>query len=79
LIAGFEQEMRGICAYLELDWMASMGEFAHRVQAREHATPSTAQLSRGLVTSATAQWRNYESQLAPAMPLLKPWIEQFGG
>jgi len=78
LVADFEQEMRGICAYLDLDWMAGMGEFAHRVQAREHATPSTAQLSRGLVTSATAQWRNYESQLAPAMPLLKPWIEQFG-
>jgi hypothetical protein len=79
LVAGFEQEMRGICAYLDLDWMASMGEGAHRVQAREHATPSTAQLSRGLVTSATAQWRSYESQLAPAMPLLKPWIERFGG
>ena len=79
LVAGFEQEMRSICAYLDLDWMAGMGEFAHRVQAREHATPSTAQLSRGLVTSATAQWRNYESQLAPAMPLLKPWIERFGG
>jgi hypothetical protein len=56
-----------------------MGDFAGRVQAREHATPSAAQLSQGLLTSATAQWRNYESQLAPAMPLLKPWIEQFGG
>ena len=78
LIADFEQEMRGICDYLSLDWMPSMGEFAHRVQAREHATPSTAQLSQGLVTSATAQWRNYEPHLKPVLPALKPWIERLG-
>jgi tetratricopeptide (TPR) repeat protein len=78
LIANFEQEMRAICDILELEWMDSMGQFAQRVQAREHATPSTAQLSQGLVTSATAQWHHYESQLAPALPALKPWIERLG-
>jgi tetratricopeptide (TPR) repeat protein len=78
LIANFEQEMRGICDYLSLDWMASMGEFAHRVQTREHATPSTAKLSQGLVSSATAQWRNYESHLQAVLPALRPWIERLG-
>ena len=78
LIANFEQEMRGICDYLSLDWMPSMGEFAHRVQAREHATPSTAQLSQGLVSAATAQWRNYESHLQAVLPALGPWIERLG-
>jgi hypothetical protein len=78
LIADFELEMRGICATLRLDWMPSMGEFAERVQAREHATPSTAQLSQGLVTSATAQWRHYEAHLASVLPVLKPWIERLG-
>jgi Sulfotransferase family len=78
LIANFEQEMRAICDILELEWMDSMGQFAQRVQAREHATPSTAQLSQGLITSATAQWHHYESQLAPALPALKPWIERLG-
>jgi hypothetical protein len=55
-----------------------MGEFGDRAQAREHATPSTAQLSRGLDTSATAQWRNYEPQVRAAFPPLEPWIERFG-
>jgi tetratricopeptide (TPR) repeat protein len=76
LIAHFEREMRSICDYVGLEWMPGMGEFAGRVQNREHATPSTAQLSQGLVTSATAQWRHYESQLAPAFPALAPWIER---
>jgi tetratricopeptide (TPR) repeat protein len=78
LIANFEQEMRCICAYVGLEWLPSMGEFAQRVQVREHATPSTAQLSKGLITSATAQWRHYESHLAPALPALKPWLERLG-
>jgi tetratricopeptide (TPR) repeat protein len=78
LVANFEQEMRAICDTLGLDWLDSMGQFAQRVQTREHATPSTAQLSQGLVTSATAQWRHYESQLAPAFPALNPWIERLG-
>jgi tetratricopeptide (TPR) repeat protein len=78
LIADFEAEMRAICDSVGLEWLGSMGEFAQRVQEREHATPSTAQLSQGLVTSATAQWRHYESQLAPALPALKPWIERLG-
>jgi sulfotransferase family protein len=78
LIANFEQQMRGICAYLDLEWLPSMGEFAQRVQVRENATPSTAQLSQGLITSATAQWRHYEAHLLPALPALKPWIEGLG-
>ena len=78
LVSDFEQEMRGICAYLQIDWLASMGDFAERVRAREHATPSTAQLSQGLVTSATAQWQHYAAQLEPALPVLQPWMERLG-
>jgi hypothetical protein len=63
---------------LSLDWIASMADFGHRVQGREHATPSTAQLSQGLFTSATAQWRHYEPHLEPALAALKPWIERLG-
>ena len=61
-----------------LEWQETMGDFAQRVQAREHSTPSTAQLSRGLVTSAIAQWRNYEPHLRSVLPVLQPWMERFG-
>jgi len=78
LVAGFEGEMRSVCEYIGLEWVAGMGEFGDRAQAREHATPSTAQLSQGLVTSATAQWRNYEPQIRTALPVLEPWMNRFG-
>jgi hypothetical protein len=78
LVAGFEREMRGVCEFIGLEWMAGMGEFGDRAQAREHATPSTAQLSRGLVTSATGQWRHYEPQIRTALAPLEPWMKRFG-
>jgi tetratricopeptide (TPR) repeat protein len=78
LVAGFEQEIRGVCDFVGLEWSADMADFAGRVQSREHATPSTAQLTRGLVTSATAQWRHYEVYLQPARPALTPWLQRFG-
>jgi len=78
LVAGFESEMRSVCEFIGLEWVAGMGEFGGRAQSREHATPSTAQLSQGLVTSATGQWRHYELQLRTVLPLLEPWMNRFG-
>jgi tetratricopeptide (TPR) repeat protein len=78
LVAGFEGEMRSVCEFIGLEWVAGMGEFGDRVQTREHATPSTAQLSQGLVMSATGQWRHYEPQIRTALPLLEPWMNRFG-
>jgi len=77
VVAQFAGEMRGICEFIGVPWVNDLENFAQRVQAREHATPSTAQLSRGLVNTATNHWRHYEAQIAPLLPVLEPWIERF--
>lgn len=78
LVTDLTQEMRGICGFLGLEWADGMGDFAARVQAREHATPSTAQLARGLDRSGMEQWRNYLEPLRAILPVLQPWVERFG-
>jgi tetratricopeptide (TPR) repeat protein len=78
LVADLAQETKGICEFLGLKWVPQMGDFAARVQAREHATPSTAQLARGLDRSGIEQWRNYGAQLAPILPTLNGWVERLG-
>jgi hypothetical protein len=78
LVADFDAEMQRICEFVGLDWSPAMGDFARRLNAREHATPSTAQLAQGLITSATGHWRHYEAQLSPVLPALAPWLERFG-
>jgi hypothetical protein len=78
LVNDLPQETRAICEFLRLEWVAGMGDFATRVQAREHATPSTAQLARGLERSGLEQWRHYAAPLRPILPVLKHWVERLG-
>jgi tetratricopeptide (TPR) repeat protein len=78
LVADLPHEMRKICEFLGLEWVPGMGDFAARVQAREHATPSTAQLARGLDRSGLEQWRNYLEPLRPILPVLERWVERLG-
>jgi tetratricopeptide (TPR) repeat protein len=76
LVADLAHETRAICEFLGLEWQAGMGDFAARVQGREHATPSTAQLARGLERSSIDQWRNYSAQLQPILAVLEPWVQR---
>ena len=75
LMADFGGEMRGICSFLGLEWADNMASFAQRVQRREHSTPSTAQLTKGLDRSGIGHWRHYAAQLAPVAPVLEAWVE----
>lgn len=77
LATDFALETRAICQFLALEWSAGMGDFASRVQSRDHATPSTAQLTRGLDRSSIGHWQRYRAQLEPILPTLRPWIERW--
>ena len=48
LVADFEREVRAICGFLGLEWTEAMHGFADRTRDRGIATPSGAQLARGL-------------------------------
>ncbi len=74
LMADFAAETRAICAFLGLEWTPGMGEFAERVQRRERATPSIAQLARGLDASGVGHWQHYRAAIEPVQPALDRWI-----
>jgi tetratricopeptide (TPR) repeat protein len=78
LIADFDNEARGACAFLDLPWDEKMRDFAATARARGVATPSGAQLVRGLNSGGVGEWRRYREQLAPVLPVLAPWVERFG-
>ena len=77
VVTEFMREMRRICAYLGLEWVEAMGDFAKRSSTRAVLTPSTAQLVRGLSTEGLGHWRRYQAQLAPVLPQLEPWVKRF--
>lgn len=77
VVTEFTREMTRVCSYLEIEWVPAMGDFAMRTRKRTVLTPSTAQLVRGLNTEGLGQWRRYEAQLSPVLPLLDPWVRRF--
>jgi tetratricopeptide (TPR) repeat protein len=77
VVTEFAREMKRVCAYLGLEWVPAMGDFALRAQNRTVLTPSTAQLVRGLNTEGLGQWRRYAKEMSAVLPVLDPWVKRF--
>ncbi len=77
LIDEYDVRMREILEFVGAGWSESVRDFSGRL-GRFDRNPSYAQLSRGLNTEGVGQWRRYETQMAPALPLLERWVRQYG-
>jgi hypothetical protein len=77
LIEEFDAVAREACAFLDLPFTEAMRGFAQRIQDRGIATPSGAQVSRGLTAEGVGAWRRYAGPMAGVLPTLQPWVERF--
>jgi tetratricopeptide (TPR) repeat protein len=78
LVDDFEGQLRKVCAFLGLSWNDNMLRFAERSKLDVITTVSASQVARGLNREGIGQWRRYREHLAPVLPILQPWIEEFG-
>jgi tetratricopeptide (TPR) repeat protein len=78
LVTDFDGEARRLCEFLGLSWRDEMRGFAGRAGARNIDTPSSAQVARGLSDAGLGQWRRYAPALEPILPVLAPFVRQFG-
>ena len=78
LIEDFDGVAREVCGFLDLPWTPALRGFADRTRDRGIATPSGAQLARGLSAEGIGQWRRYAAQMAAVLPTLRPWVDRFG-
>lgn len=78
LVEDFDGVVGEVCAFLGLPFSEAMRNFADKARDRAVATPSGVQLSRGLSAEGVGAWRRYRDQLAPAEPILAPWVARFG-
>jgi hypothetical protein len=78
LVEDFEGTARSACSFIGLDWDPGMADFASKARARDIATPSAAQVARGLNREGQGVWRRYQQQMTPVLPALEPWVERFG-
>jgi len=78
MIADFDGAIRRVCEFIGLEWIEAMRDFTNAAQTIDRQSQSASQVRRGLYRGAIAQWRRYKDYLAPAMPILEPWIDRFG-
>ncbi len=78
MIADFDGETRRVCDFLGLAWHDAMRNFAADAKTRDVKTPSAMQMVRGLNQDGAGQWRRFAAQMAPVLPVLKPWVARFG-
>jgi hypothetical protein len=78
LVARFDAEVSGILEFLGLGWADEVAGFAQSARGRAIRTPSANQIRKGLNAEAIGQWRCYEKELAPVLPILEPWVRHWG-
>ncbi|MEQ1530408.1 MAG: sulfotransferase, partial [Methylococcales bacterium] len=74
----FENTFKRVFALLNLDWTTEIMAFHEKAKGRYIATPSFAAVSQPVFTSSLQRWRHYEQFYAPILPILAPYIQEFG-
>jgi Tfp pilus assembly protein PilF len=77
LVADFEATVRAMAEFARIEWTEDFHAFDRTAQKRGVRTASATQVRRGLYDGG-GRWRRYEKELAPALPILEPWVERFG-
>ncbi len=77
LVADFDGVTQRLCGFLGLPWSAGLRDFADTARRRDVSTASVGQVRRGLYDGG-GQWRRFEAEMAPVLPLLQPWVAAFG-
>jgi tetratricopeptide (TPR) repeat protein len=77
LVSNLEVEMRGLLDFLEIDWNPLVLDNQKAAAGRQHIrTASYAQVTEPIYSRASGRWHRYRSQIAPILPILKPWADQ---
>ncbi|HEV2593741.1 MAG TPA: sulfotransferase [Sphingomicrobium sp.] len=79
VVADREQELKGLFNFLDLNWDPTVLD--HQKTARERGrikTASYSQVVEPIYSRSSGRWKNYRDELAPIVPVLRPWIEKFG-
>lgn len=79
LTASPEREARALLQFLGVDWDEAVLDHTRRALTRAVIkTPSYHQVSQPIYQHARYRWKRYESEFAPIMATLRPFIECFG-
>jgi hypothetical protein len=78
LVVDLPGETRRILEFLDLPWDDAVLSYAEHAQTRAIATPSYHQVVQPIYRRSVGRWRNYADAFEDVLPVLQPFIEEFG-
>jgi len=78
LLENVEQSTTTVLNFLDLKWDSAQHNYNQQAAKQELSTPSYAQVSQPLYTSARYRWHRYREQLMPFAEQLRPFCERYG-
>ena len=78
LVADTEGVARRVFEFLGEPWDEGVLQYQSRASERFVSTPSYADVSAPIYDRSIGRWRNYARQLAPALPIVAPFVREFG-
>ena len=77
-VQNLEFEAKRLIDHLGLSWEPEILQFHRRAAERVIATPSYVAGTEPVHTRAIGRWKNYDQQFAPLLPMLEPFLREFG-
>ena len=79
LIEGPETALRDLVTFLDVPWREEMLDHEATAKARGRIkTASYAQVVEPIYRRSVGRWEHYREHMAPVLPELAPWVEEFG-
>jgi hypothetical protein len=79
LVLDLRSATEPLLGFLGLKWDDALMNYQETALSRGRInTPSYNQVTQKLYTQASGRWQNYRAQMAPVLPILEPWSEQWG-
>lgn len=78
VVTDLEGAVRDLSAFLDVPFEPAMLNFVETAKKRDITTPSARQVIEPLYTRSIGRWRAYARHLAPVLPVLERWANEWG-
>jgi len=78
LVEDFENTVREVLDFIGVPWNEAVTEYADYARSKNINTPSYSDVVSGISKSAIGRWRHYRDELTPILPILEPFVKEFG-
>jgi len=79
LVADFDGTVKSLLEFIGVAWDDGVQQYAVRAKSRNLiATPSYGQVTEPIYAHARYRWKRYQRHVEPVLPVLRPFIREFG-